>query len=275
MKEKNDQVQSPEQTDNSPVVDVLSDLNTFNTPSSDEVQDDVNETSQEETQEEVAQAKNWLIQDKFEDSEEGRKKLAESYKNLQSKYDKEKPGEDYEKLKKLDDFLKNNPNVVEAMQGELNRMQKNQQGPPEKPEDYDYLEEDTPGTPSYEWRQQYNQYLIDQGKNAAKVEVNALRQEIEQDRATKDKIMKLKAMGMSDVEIEDYTRFMSDDKNITEENLVEIYRFLKAKESGQTVQPLQQKRTSAAAISGVNPPQKKSAEKVKDEFFKGLMKFSR
>ena len=56
MIETNDQVQSPEQTDNSPVVDVLSDLNTFNTPSSDEDQDDLNETTQEQTQEEEAQA---------------------------------------------------------------------------------------------------------------------------------------------------------------------------------------------------------------------------
>ena len=87
-------------------------------------------------------------------------------------------------------------------------------------------------------------------------------------------------MGMSDDEIKEYDSFMSDDKRVTEENLVEVFRFLKAKESGETVnpeltQPAQQKRTSAAAVSGTTPPQGKSQEKEKDDFFKGLMKFSR
>ena len=202
MIETNDQQQNQEQTDNSEVVDVLSDLDNFNSPSSD-VQDDVSESSPEETQEEVAEAKNWLIDNKFEDSEEGRKKLAESYKNLQSKYDKDKPGEDVEKLKKLDAFLKENPNVVAAMKGEVNKMQQSLSGPPPKPEDYDSYDEDTEGTSSYQWRQDYNQYLVDQGRNAAKHEVNALRNEMQQERNSKDRVAKLKAMGMSAAEIKE------------------------------------------------------------------------
>ena len=67
---------------------------------------------------------------------------------------------------------------------------------------------------------------------------------------------------------------MSDDANVTEENLVEIFRFLKAKDSGNPV-PVAQKKTSAVAVSGSTPPQGKTTDKEKDDFFKGLMKFSR
>ena len=284
MTETNDQVTNQETTDNPEVVDVLGDLNEFNVQGSEESQEEVNEESLQETEqtqeEKVAEARKWLIENKFEDTEEGREKLAKSYRELQSKHDKEKPGEEVEKLKKLDAFLKENPNVVNAMKSEMDKMQSNLSGPPEKPEDYDSYDEDTPGTASYEWRQSYNQYLIDQGRNAAKSEVNTLREEMQIERQQKDRMLKLKSMGMSENEIEEYDNFMTDDKRVTEENLVEVFRFLKAKESGETVnrestQPAQQKRTSAAEVSGATPPQGKSKEKAKDDFFKGLMKFSR
>ena len=284
MTETNDQTTNQETTDNPEVVDVLGDLNEFNVKGSEESQEEVNEESLQETEqtqeEKVAEARKWLIENKFEDTEEGREKLAKSYRELQSKHDQEKPGEEVEKLKKLDAFLKENPNVVNAMKSEIDKMQNNLDGPPEKPEDYDSYDEDTPGTTSYEWRQDYNQYLIDQGRNAAKSEVDTLRQEMNIERQQKDRMLKLKSMGMSDDEIKEYDDFMSDDKRVTEENLVEVFRFLKAKESGETVnpeltQPAQQKRTSAAAVSGATPPQGKSKEKEKDDFFKGLMKFSR
>ena len=287
--EKNDQKQNLEQKDNSEMVDVLGDLNEFNTQSSDGVQDDVNNeglegneenqepdnTNVEENEPTVEEAKRWLIDNKFEDNEEGRMKLAESYRQLQSQRDKEKPGEEYEKLQKLDSFLKENPNVVAAMKGEVSKMQENLSGPPQKPEDYDSYDEDTQGTSSYEWRQSYNQYLVDQGRTAAKSEVDVLRNEMQQERVASDRMAKLKAMGMSDSEIKEYDDFMTDDSKLTEENLVKIYRFLKTGEAEEPVQPVQQKRTSAAAVSGSNPPQGKTKEKEKDEFFNGLMKFSR
>ena len=274
IEETNDQEQNLEESDNSEMIDVLGDLDNFNSPSSDETQDDVNESSPEGTKEDIAEAKNWLIDNKFEDTEEGRKKLADSYKNLQSKHDKEKPGEDVERLQKLDMFLKENPNVVAAMKGEVSKMQENLTGPPQKPEDYDSYDEDTPGTTSYEWRQDSNKYLVDQGRNAARSEVDALRNEIKQERSSKDRASKLKAMGMSANEIKEYDTFMSDDRNVSEENLVEIFRFLKAKETGEPVS-VAPKRTSAAAVSGSTPPQGKTSDRDKDDFFKGLMKFSR
>tara|TARA_Y100000004_G_C8922736_1_gene416182 strand:+ start:63 stop:887 length:825 start_codon:yes stop_codon:yes gene_type:complete len=274
MIESNDQQQNLEESDNSEMVDVLSDLDDFNSPSSEELQDEVNESSPEETKENIAEAKNWLIDNKFEDTEEGRKKLVDSYKNLQSKYDKEKPGKEMERLQKLDIFLKENPNVVAAMKGEVSKMQQSLTGPPPKPENYDSYDEDIEGTVSYQWRQDYNKYLVDQGRNAARSEVDALRHEIKQERDSKDRISKLKAMGMSNDEIKEYDAFMSDDRNVSEENLVEIFRFLKAKETGKPV-PATPKRTSAAAVSGAIPPQGKTSDKERDEFFKGLMKFSR
>ena len=79
---------------------------------------------------------------------------------------------------------------------------------------------------------------------------------------------------MSANEIKEYDTFMSDDRNVSEENLVEIFRFLKAKETGEPVS-VAPKRTSAAAVSGSTPPQGKTSDRDKDDFFKGLMKFSR
>ena len=95
MTETNDQVTNQETTDNPEVVDVLGDLNEFNVQGSEESQEEVNEESLQETEqtqeEKVAEARKWLIENKFEDTEEGREKHAKSYRELQSKHDKEKP----------------------------------------------------------------------------------------------------------------------------------------------------------------------------------------
>ena len=60
--------------------------------SPDESQADVEvaeeQSANSETQMTEAEAKTWLIENKFPDNEEGRAKLAESYKKLQSEKDK-------------------------------------------------------------------------------------------------------------------------------------------------------------------------------------------
>ncbi len=60
--------------------------------SSDENQTDVEVSEEKSANSEVqmteAEARTWLIENKFPDNEEGRAKLAESYKKLQSEKDK-------------------------------------------------------------------------------------------------------------------------------------------------------------------------------------------
>mgnify|MGYP003636416716 FL=1 len=159
-------------------------LNTFNEPSSSEevnVENEIEseteeaiELSEEEiTQKEeeaVEEVKKWLIDNKFEDTEEGRDKLADAYKNIQSAKDKaegelREKSSKYEKLEVIDSWLQKNPHIVEKLQDEANKQEAG--GPPQKPEDYEILEEASDGSSSQVWRQEYDQWLIDQGAQKA------------------------------------------------------------------------------------------------------------
>ena len=102
---------------------VMEELNKFNSPSdvqgSEEMESKETEpenTSQPEEQSKVEEnpkeeaETNWLIENKFRDDEDGRAKLAESYKNMQSLKDKaegtlKSQESEYERLKQLDQFL--------------------------------------------------------------------------------------------------------------------------------------------------------------------------
>ena len=284
-----DQTQQVEETneDNLNVVDVLQDFNTARgsseEPATEEVQ--LEESNVEAKEEKVVDSKSWLIENKFEDTDEGRSNLAKSYRELQSKIDKDKveidkKASDLERLEKLDALLKENPNVVTAMKDALNEEQEQVDGPPQKPESYDILDESIDGTESNAWRQQYDEWLISQGRKQAVEEVNNFKQEIALKESQMKELAELQAMGMSDEEIVDYKNFISSDQNLTNETLVQVYRFLKgnkAKTNTETKveQPIVEKRTTAAATTGSIPPAKKTAEKEKDEFFDSLMQFSR
>ena len=133
-------------------------------------------TEQEEAVEEV---RKWLIDNKFEDSEEGRQKLADAYKNIQSAKDKaegelREKSSKYEKLDKLDEWLKSNPKIVEMLQNEAEKQEAN--GPPEKPEDYDLMEESVEGSASNLWRKEYDEWLIEQGAQKAMQQFETVRQ---------------------------------------------------------------------------------------------------
>ena len=275
-----DQTQQVEETneDNLNVVDVLQDFNTARgsseEPESQEVQ--LEESNVEAKEEKVEDSKSWLIENKFEDTDEGRANLAKSYRELQSKIDKDKveidkKASDLERLEKLDTLLKENPNVVTAMKDALNEEQKQIDGPPQKPESYDILDESIEGTESNAWRQKHDEWLISQGRKQAVKEVDNFKQEIALKESQMKELAELQAMGMSDEEIVDYKNFISSDQNLTNETLVQVYRFLK----GNKAKTNTEKRTTAAATTGSIPPAKKTAEKEKDEFFDSLMQFSR
>ena len=236
--------------------------------------------SEGKTEEEV----NWLIDNKFKDDKDGAQKLATAYKELQSARDKDNSSPDkerFEKFKQLDKIIESNPSVATAMQDELQRLADNQNKSPEKPEDYDILDESIEGTESYKWRQEYDKYLVDMGRNAAKEEVNALRQEMAQKQATQARILKLREKGLSDDDIKNYHTFMTDKKNLNDDTLVDVWKILSGKKDMTTsnqeapVNNAEPKRVSAAAVTGSVPEQAKPETKAKEEFWDGIMKSAR
>ena len=87
----------------------------------------------------------WLIKDKFRNDDNGRDALTKAYRELQSEKDKisgeiKKQATELQPLRQMDEFLKENPKIVEKLAAEVEREQKGLQSPP-KPEDYDVYDE--------------------------------------------------------------------------------------------------------------------------------------
>ena len=275
--EKTQKVEEPK-NDN-----LMNDLKDFNEGSSDS---DKNVKAEEGKEAQTKEESNeWLIDNKFANNEDGVTKLATAYKELQSKSDRERNEhkehvERLSKMEQLDIVLSENPTVVEAMQNELKSLTK-KGVTPEKPEDYDILDETIEGTSSYKWRQNYDNHLVSMGKNAAKEEVEILRQEMRQKEVTRKRVAKLSNMGLSGDEIKEYYSFMTEKQNLTDENLVPIWQHLSGKKNFSTksqkdpqVIP-EPKRVSAAAVEGKAPEAMPSDEKAKDQFWNGIMKSAR
>lgn len=278
-------------------------LNTFNEPSSSEevnVETEIEseteeaiELSEEEiTQKEeeaVKEVKKWLIDNKFEDTEEGRDKLADAYKNIQSAKDKaegelREKSSKYEKLEVIDSWLQKNPHIVEKLQEEANKQEAG--GPPQKPEDYEILEEASEGSSSQVWRQEYDQWLIDQGAQKAMKQFEGVRQQESQVKARQAEINELKSLGMTEEEIKSYYGFMKSPENVTTSNMVKVWKVLNGKEesvnspsekekAGQSKVLEMEKVQSGASVEGKPTPVKKPAEKELDDFMKGILQFSK
>ena len=278
-------------------------LNTFNEPSSSEevnVETEIEseteeaiELSEEEiTQKEeeaVEEVKKWLIDNKFEDTEEGRDKLADAYKNIQSAKDKaegelREKSSKYEKLEVIDSWLQKNPHIVEKLQDEANKQEAG--GPPQKPEDYEILEEASEGSSSQVWRQEYDQWLIDQGAQKAMKQFEGVRQQESQVKARQAEINELKSLGMTEEEIQSYYGFMKSPENVPTSNMVKVWKGLNGKEesvnppsekekAGQSKVLEMEKVQSGASVEGKPTPVKKPAEKELDDFMKGILQFSK
>ena len=288
MADDQKQQEETKSEDNLNMIDVLDD---FNQGSSEETQaeeaqpEESNvETQPEEAIDNTKEDVQWLIDNKFKNDDEGRENLAKSYRELQSKYDKDsnrskEDQEKFDRLEKLDGFLQENPEVVKTMKEKVDTIAKAESGPPKKPEDYDILDESIDDTSSATWRGEYDNWLITQGQKAAKEELNAYRAELDAAKQQAKEVAELKKMGLSDEEIPDYYNFVTADANLTTENLVKIYRYLKVDDSntdsGTTQQPVPTKRTSAAAATGSTPPAKNSDKKEVEQFWDGIMKFNR
>ena len=278
-------------------------LNTFNEPSSSEevnVENEIEseteeaiELSEEEiTQKEeeaVEEVKKWLIDNKFEDTEEGRDKLADAYKNIQSAKDKaegelREKSSKYEKLEVIDSWLQKNPHIVEKLQDEANKQEAG--GPPQKPEDYEILEEASDGSSSQVWRQEYDQWLIDQGAQKAMKQFEGVRQQESQVKARQAEINELKSLGMTEEEIQSYYGFMKSPENVTTSNMVKVWKVLNEKQESVNTPSEKEKASqskvlemekvqSGASVEGKPTPVKKPAEKELDDFMKGILQFSK
>jgi hypothetical protein len=243
------------------------------------------EKTDKEEPENESKVEQWLIENKFTDDEEGKKKLADAYKQLQSKSDKERnewSGEKqkYEKLAQLDDFLVNNPDVVQKLTESVQEKQKDLNAPPVKPDDYDILDESIDNSSSAIWREKHDKWLISQGATQAMVEVEKLKSELSEAQAFDAETEELQKMGLSDTEVVEYRQFMADPNNVSQENLVQIWKTLSnkgnnpQKGSSQQTPKVRNKQNSAAAVTGNAPQAIEPEEKTVDDFWKGIMEFN-
>ena len=206
-----------------------------------------------ETKSEIEQ---WLIENKFKNDEEG----------VQSKSDKEKnewnsEKEKFDKLAQLDDYLAQNPDVVQKLTKSVQEKQQDLNSPPVKPEDYDILDESIDNSSSAQWRKQHDEWLSEsQAFDAETIE--------------------LQKMGLSDTEIVEYRQFIADPNNVTQENLVKIWQTLsngynsKPEVNVENTPKVKNKQNSAASVSGSAPAVVEPEEKALDNFWKGIMEFN-
>jgi|TARA_A100001515_G_scaffold122257_1_gene105714 hypothetical protein len=275
---------------------LLTELDEFNSGSSPEPEveepqeEEVLETQPDENNDneepnEQSQVEQWLIENKFANDEEGVQKLADAYKQLQSKSDKDRnewaneKGK-YEKLAQLDEFLSNNPDVVQKLTESVQEKQKDMNAPPVKPDDYDILDESIENSSSAKWRAEHDKWLISQGATQAMLEVEKLKSELSQSQAFDAETIELQKMGLSDTDIVEYRQFMADPNNVSQENLVEIWKTLSNKgnnskpEVAQQAPKVKNKQNSAASVSGNAPQAIEPEEKAVDDFWKGIMEFN-
>lgn len=123
-----------------------------------------------------------MIKDKFRNDDNGRDALTKAYRELQSEKDKisgeiKKQATELQPLRQMDEFLKENPKIVEKLAAEVEREQKGLQSPP-KPEDYDVYDESVEGTSSYKWRQAQDEYLVRRGADRAVQELNKFKLDV-------------------------------------------------------------------------------------------------
>ena len=184
----------------------------------------------------------------------------------------------------IDSWLQKNPHIVEKLQDEANKQEAG--GPPQKPEDYEILEEASDGSSSQVWRQEYDQWLIDQGAQKAMKQFEGVRQQESQVKARQAEINELKSLGMTEEEIQSYYGFMKSPENVTTSNMVKVWKVLNGKEesvnspsekekAGQSKVLEMEKVQSGASVEGKPTPVKKPAEKELDDFMKGILQFSK
>tara|TARA_R100000808_G_scaffold2927_1_gene10916 strand:- start:8744 stop:9652 length:909 start_codon:yes stop_codon:yes gene_type:complete len=235
--------------------------------------DDNNEAdkSEEEVKADVGE---WLIDNKFKDDNEGKVKLADSYRHLQSEYDKLR-NEGQSLSKEAEDALEfakwvaNNEDARNALNELANKPKEELSKPPE---DFDPLDIYTEGTTSNEW---YNSFQAQQRDQLRQEIVSDVRQEFEQRDTQARQETEARQMvsylqsehNMSEAEVGDYLNFIKDENSFSTENLVQLYKTAKGQPESTTKEKNPESvpapkdipaGVNAATTGGSNPPASKN-----------------
>ena len=111
-------------------------------------------------------------------------------------------------------------------------------------------------------------------------EVEKFKSELSESQAFDVETSELHAKGLSDTDIVEYRQFMADPNNVSQDNLVQIWKTLA--NHGKSSQPktneqaptARNKQNSAAATSGNSPVSIEPEEKAIDDFWTGIMQFN-
>jgi len=112
------------------------------------------------------------------------------------------------------------------------------------------------------------------------MEVEKLKSELTESQAFDEETIQLQKMGLSDTDVVEYRQFMADPNNVSQENLVQIWKTLSNKgnspepKSNEQAPKVKNKQNSAASVSGNAPQAIEPEEKAVDDFWKGIMQFN-
>ena len=233
--------------------------------------------------------KQWIIDGKFENTEEGIQALSKSYRELQGEYDRKtseygEKDKHYAGLADLEQWLIENPDAVHLIKDEYIGKTEGPQAPV-KPDNFEPLDIGVEGTVTNDWFNADREYNRKLGALEAGAEVDKLRKELANEKLEVtqrfERKQSLVNAGLGEDEIEGYNSFMSNPDMSNDENLVKVYRLLTGnKQPAETTEVVAElnnpavkkivKTTSAAAVTGSNPVVT-SQEETRSKFIAGMM----
>tara|TARA_R100000656_G_scaffold14360_1_gene14344 strand:+ start:313 stop:1239 length:927 start_codon:yes stop_codon:yes gene_type:complete len=237
---------------------------------SDDNNEEVDTKTEEPSPEEVSQ---WLIDNKFKDDDEGKHKLADSYRSLQSEYDKLK-NTDSSMSKEAEDAIEfakwvaNNEDARNAINEVANKPEVSAI---DVPEDFDQLEIYTEGTSSNEWykavQSQQREQLRNEVLGDVKKEFDQRDNEVKERNEAREMVAYLQSEhDMDETEVSDYLSFIQDEQSFSTNNLVSLFKASKGSQPpNKNENPESKPRikdipagVNAATAGGVNPPASKN-----------------
>tara|TARA_Y100001973_G_C5201340_1_gene337927 strand:+ start:951 stop:1781 length:831 start_codon:yes stop_codon:yes gene_type:complete len=266
------------------IIDVLTDFN--NNVTQETPQKVINEplevANEDANGKEVEPEVQWLIENKFQDNDEGKEKLIKSYREIVSARDKDRNQFDKQlnEIKpaiELHQLLTENPDLAQRFKDSVKTQEAENNKMPEKPEEYDILDESIEGTESYKWRKSYDEFLLNQGRMQAKAEVDNFKAELQQQREFEQQNAELAQKGLSSEQINSFRNFVSNPEEVNTDILLQVW----ASHTGQQIGnkqavPAMQRTVSPASVPGstVPAPKPNSLDKQADALMEGIMAFS-
>ena len=284
----NEQVEDTQEDGNFNLVDELVSFNKGEeSPEEGAVTNEAESDNNEKVEESESQQESteqWLIDNKFKDNDDGRQKLADSYKSLQSEYDKMRNSpelpQDAQDAIKFAEWVANNDDARTALEGLVNSPE---QSIVEIPEDFDQLDIYTEGTSSNDWykatQNQQRTEMKDQILSEVKSEFQQRDNKVQEEAEARNMYAYLQAEhNMDEAEVTDYLSFIKEEDNFSPQNLVSMYRTSKGtqprtktttkhSESNPSRKELPA-GVNAAVGGGSNPP---ASNNPVDDLMKSLM----